>query len=283
METISNKASVVFSYEGSDATYSKTSNTVNSSVKDKYSLKLEKTATKSCFKAGDTITYMIHATNDGCCSLCKFSVVDTFDNSDYISYVDGSARLFVGGSMKTVTPGNTSPLSFEFSDRLERDEEFILQYNMLVSADISLDINEIKNSVKIEATSCDCAETPTTIEAEAELIIPKCEYADVLISKSVSHDSMCCGDEIDYIITLTNVGTIDATNVVVTDSLPEEFTLTEVHSENNGVHYKYDASEYDLDDTNLLTLPNATGTAIVVPAIAAGSDNITKIRLHGHM
>lgn len=283
MDTISNKASVAFSYEGSDITYSKTSNTVNSSVKDKYSLKLEKTATMSCFKAGDTITYMIHATNDGCCSLSKFSIVDTFDNSDHISYVEGSARLFVNGSMRTILPSETSPLRFEFSDKLDRDEEFILQYNMLVNADISHDISEIKNSVIVESSSCDCGETSTTIETTAELVIPKCEYADVLISKSASRDSMCCGDEIDYIITLTNVGTIDAKNVVVTDSLPEEFTLTEVHSENNGVHYKYDASEYDLDDANLLTLPNSTGTAIVVPAIAAGSDNVTKIRLHGHM
>ena len=84
-------------------------------------------------------------------------------------------------------------------------------------------------------------------------------------------------------ITLTNTGNVDATNVVVTDSLPSNFTVMEIHSENNGVHYKYDASEYTLDDANFLTLPNETGTLIYVPAIAPGVDNTTRIRIHGHM
>lgn len=285
METISNQAHVSFSYEGSTETYTNDSNIVNSSMKDQYSISVEKTSTSSCFKAGDTITYMIHITNDGCCCLGRFEIVDTFENSNFLSYIEGSSRLFINGSMQTIIPTEINPLTFEIEGRVEKEEELILQYNMHVSSNISADIMSLENSVEVRAYPCGCDNNSNnrSIEGTATLSIPKCEFAEVLITKSVSNDNLCCGEELDYLITLTNTGTVDAINVVVTDSLPSNFTLTEVHSENNGVHYKYDSSEYDLDDSNFLTLPNATGTIINVPAIAPGVDNTTRIRLHGHM
>ena len=44
-----------------------------------------------------------------------------------------------------------------------------------------------------------------------------------------------------------------------------------------------DESEYTIDASNLLTLPNETGTVILVPALGPGTDNTTRIRIHGHM
>jgi uncharacterized repeat protein (TIGR01451 family) len=99
----------------------------------------------------------------------------------------------------------------------------------------------------------------------------------------VSKDSICCDEEIDYIITLTNIGNVDATNVVVTDTLPADFTILSIRKENNGNSYVYDSSEFDLSVANLLTLPNATGTIIEVPAIAPGVDNTTRIVIRGRM
>ncbi len=283
METISNQAHVSFSYEGSLETYTNDSNIVNSSMKDKYSFSVEKTSTTTCFRAGDTITYMVHVTNNGCGCLSGFVVVDTFENSEYVSYVEDSARVFINGSMQSITPTDVSPLTFEIDGRLERDEELILQYNVLVNANIPADIMDLVNNVTVTAYPCDCCNRNSGVEENAELSIPKCEFAEVLITKAVSNDNVCCGDEIDYMITLTNIGTVDATNVIVTDQLPSTFTATEIHSENNGVHYKYDSSEYDINGANFLTLPNETGTAIYVPAIAPGVDNTTRIRIHGHM
>ena len=187
--------------------------------------------------------------------------------------------------MTDITPTSTSPLVFEIDSKLERDSELILQYVVSVSSTIPSDINEIVNQVEVSAypCGCDCNGNSERINESSELSIPKCQEAEVLITKAVSNDSICCDEEIDYFITLTNVGNIDATNVVVTDSLPENFTIMEIHKENNGNHYKYDASEYDVDETNLLTLPNETGTIIEIPTLAPGVDNTTRIRIHGHM
>lgn len=285
METISNQAHVSFSYEGSEIIKTNDSNIVNTSMKDRYSISVEKTATSTCFRPGDTITYMIHVINTGCGCLSNFNLVDNLGGDEYVSYTEGSARVFIGGSMREITPYDLSPLSFRVTDRLERDEGFILQYSVVVSDDISADVDEITNEVCVRAypCSCNCNSERNCVNAETSLSIPKCHYAEVLITKAASNDNICCDEELDYFITLTNIGNVDATNVIVTDSLPESFTLTEIHSENNGVHYQYGEGEYTLSAENLLILPNAVGRAIYVPSIAPGVDNTTRIRIHGHM
>lgn len=284
METISNQASVSYSYEGSTQTYTNNSNIVNSSMREEYNISVAKTSTVSCFRAGDTITYMVVVKNEGCNCLGRYRIVDVIENSEYLTYISGSARLFINGSMQTINPTDLDLLTFEFEGRLNRDSELILQYNVRVSPSIPADIENLVNRADVRAYPCDCNDdSENYVEGSSELTIPKCEFAELLITKSVSNDNFCCGEELDYFITLTNTGTIDATNIIVTDNLPQNFTLIDIESENNGVRYKYDASEYDLTDDNLLTLPNETGTAIYVPAVAPGVDNSTRIKIHGHM
>ena len=286
METITNQAHVTFSYGNLETTKTNNSNIVNSSIKDKYSISVEKTSTTDCFRAGEIISYIVTVKNTGCGCLSNFNITDTLGGEDYTSFVDGSGKIFIGGSMTNIVPTDLSPLTFTISGRLEREEEFVLQYNVLVNSNIGSNINEITNSVEVRGypCGCSCGDNDTScVEGSAEHTIPKCEFAEVLITKAVSNDNVCCGEELDYLITLTNTGNVDATNVIVTDSLPTNFTVMEIHKENGGVHYKYDASEYSLDNTNLLTLPNETGTIIEVPALAPGVDNTTRIRIHGHM
>lgn len=285
MATITNQASVSFSYEGSSETKTNNSNIVTHSTRDQYSISVEKTSTTDCFRVGENISYIVTVKNTGCDCLNNFMISDNLGgDEDYLSYVVGSARIFINGLMHEITPTSVSPLEFDVSERLEKDASFILQYNALVRRDISSDVLEITNEVTVNASSCGCnSEEITTVTGTASATVSKCEYAEVLITKAISNDSVCCGDEVDYLITLTNTGTVDATNVVVTDQLPAMFTATEIHMENNGNHYIFAKSEYDIDDANFLTLPNATGTVILVPAIAPGVDNTTRIRIHGHM
>lgn len=285
METISNQAHVSYSYEGSEVIRTNHSNIVNSTIKDNYSISVEKTSTSDCFRAGDTITYFVNVTNNGCSCLGHFHITDNLGGENYLSYVPSSARIFIDGTMDAITPSSTSPLEFDFSRQLERDKELIVQYSVLVDNNISNDVTEIVNEVTVEAQpcSCDCSSNNLSIRESSTYTLTRCEFAEVLITKQASSDSVCCNEELDYFITLTNTGTIDATNVIVTDTLPANFTTMSISMENNGNTYHFDSSEYDIDGANLLTLPNATGTEILVPAIAPGVDNTTRIKIHGHM
>lgn len=285
MEQITNQAQVTFSYSGSEISKTNSSNIVSHSMKDKYSITVEKTSTNDCFRAGETLTYFLRITNTGCGCLSNIRIEDNITSEEYVTFVENSAKLFMNGTMIDVVPDGTSPLVFEIDGVLERDKELVLQYVVMVNSNISSEINEIINRVEVLAypCGCDCNRNSERVQASSELSIPKCEEAEVLITKAVSNDNVCCNEELDYFITLTNIGNVDATNVVVTDSLPANFTVMEIHKENNGNHYKYNATEYDIDDANLLTLPNEAGTIIEVPALAPGVDNTTRIRIHGHM
>ena len=284
METITNQAQVTFSYGDSEITKTNSSNIVSHTIKDKYSLSVEKTSTNECFTAGETLTYFIRVRNTGCACVSDFRIEDNLSGEGYLTFVDGSSRLFMNGTMTDITPTSISPLMFEINGKLERDSELTLQYVVRVNANIPVDVMEITNSVEVTASPCGCCDNETlSLTGSAELSIPKCMSAEVVITKSVSKDSICCDEEIDYLITLTNTGNVDAINVVVTDTLPANFVVMEIHKENNGNHYQYDESEYDLSDANLLTLPNETGTIIEVPALTPGVDNTTRIRIHGHM
>lgn len=291
-QTHTNQAYVTYSYEGASGPQTNESNMVTSTRRDRYDFSVEKTATTDCFRAGENITFFIHISNTGCRCLGKFYICDNLGGNEYLSYVEGSARLMVGGSLIEITPTNTYPLEFEISHNLEKNESMFLQYTATVSSSISTEVESITNKIEVRACPCgNCEDNEQVatgtgsncISKTATSTISRCDYAELLITKQVSSTDICCDDEVDYFITLTNTGTIDATNIIVTDSLPEEFTLMEISTENNGDVYVYDASEYNLSAANFLTLPNATGTAIYVPAVSPGVDNTTRIKIHGHM
>ena len=286
METMTNQAFVTFSYDGSSETKTNQSNIVTSSIRDKYSLSVEKISTTECFRVGENISYIVTVKNTGCDCFSRFSVSDNLGGEgNLLSYVDGSARLFIGGSMQEIAPTSTYPLEFEILERLGKTESFVLQFNAKVNSNVGSDVLEIANTVTVNAYPCPCdnPDEEEFISETATAIVSKCEYAEVLITKAITNDSVCCGEEVDYLIILTNTGSVDATNVVVTDQLPMSFTTMSIRMENNGNRYVFAKSEYDINDTNFLTLPNATGTEILVPAIAPGVDNTTRIIIHGHM
>lgn len=283
METITNQASVSFSYEGSTTSRTNNSNIVTHVVRDEYGIIVDKTSSSDSFRAGQTITYFIRVTNNGCGCLGTFEISDNLSGGVNTTYIDGSARLFMNGAVSVITPTGTNPLSFRITERLGQDNSLFIVYNALVSENISEEVLEITNTTNVTAYPCGCSTTEESVTGEDSHTIPRSEFAEVVITKYSNSDSLCCGDEIDYYITLTNTGTIDATDVVVTDQLPESFVTTDIYMDSNDVHYRFNPSEYTISPTNLLTLPNDTGRAILVPAIAPGIENTTLIRIHGHL
>ncbi len=116
----------------------------------------------------------------------------------------------------------------------------------------------------------------------AEATITAANFAELAIYKNASADSIVSGDTLTYTFTILNSGNSAATDVVLTDNLPDEFTITSVTVTSEGVTRAYAASEYDVDTTtNTITLPNATGLAITVPAATAQGPGITTVTITG--
>jgi len=107
------------------------------------------------------------------------------------------------------------------------------------------------------------------------------EYADVQIEKYQNTDNVNIGGTMVYTLVLTNRGNLNAENVVINDQLPSQFNVISIVSDNDGNTHTYSSGEYDISTSNALTLPNATGTPIVVPADDGTGINTTVITITG--
>ena len=106
------------------------------------------------------------------------------------------------------------------------------------------------------------------------------DFAQIDIIKSVDKATVSSGDTLTYTFTIENSGNIPATNVVITDSLPEGFAITSIVSESEGVTTVYDATDYTVSADNTLTLPVGTKT-ITVPARDESGNGIVTVTVTG--
>ena len=281
---ISNQAIATYTYEGSTDSRTATSNVANTTLLDDYSLEVNKVNYQQCFRPGENVTYAIRVTNTGCKKLTDFIITDdlgTFDSEYPLSYMEGTARVSINGEFITVNPTDTTPLTFNIPNTLTSGETFTLTYVATVDSEIGAGLLEITNTATVSALSaCDPSDT-TRYTATDTATLPRCTDANLVITKQVSKSNICSCDAFDYIITVDNTGLVDATNVVITDQLPEGFNVTNIRVENPDTLHNYDTSEYELTEANFLTLPNETGRVINVRAIEPGVRNSTIITISG--
>ncbi|MFC1848481.1 PKD domain-containing protein, partial [Chloroflexota bacterium] len=169
-------------------------------------LQVTKTVDDSAPNEGDTITYTITLTNNGPDTATNIIVTDLLpsgatyvsDTPDQGTYSDSTGAWDVGS------------LANGFS------------IDLIITATIDSDTagQTITNTASV--TGVDQGDqTPGNNSDSAALTV---QAADLAILKTVDDPTPNEGDTVTYTITLTNNGPDDATNIVVTDSLPSGVT-----------------------------------------------------------
>lgn len=282
---ISNQASATYSFEGSSETRNTVSNIANTTVLDDYSLEITKESILENFTPGENITYVMTITNNGTQPLTDFILTDNLgmlDVGNYpLSYVPNTARLIYNGQITTITPSTTEPLSFLISNTLAVKQSFIVTYIAKVDETIPASLVSIINDVDVSAASAIDPANTTRYTATDSFTLQRLAEANLEITKQVSKSSIYPNDSYDYILTVSNTGIVDATNVIIQDALPEGFIIDTITVTSDSGTITYNPSEYDISSTNVLTLPNSTGARIDVRGIEAGVDNTTTITISG--
>ncbi|MCR5553624.1 MAG: DUF11 domain-containing protein [bacterium] len=273
--TISNQANVSFSYSGATEPLTNSSNIVRATVNDEYGISVTLTSSSTSFRPNETITYFVKITNTGSQSLSNIVVNDELSAGN-LNYISGTAQMIYNETITPMEATQTSPLEFTLPLTLPAGDSVIVTYNATVDSVFTTRITEIINTVTVTAT----AGSGTVSDSDSLTLLIE-DYADVAIEKTQSSEVLNNNDVLTYTLTLTNSGNLDAQNVVITDQLPAEFIVSSIVSENNGSSHAYLSSEYDISSSNQLTLPNATGTPIVVPAQTQTTSNITTIIITG--
>ena len=283
MAILNNQASVTYTYTGARAPETRNSNVANTTLIEDYSFVVSKQSLQTGFVPGENITYNITITNDGVNPLTNFTITDDLgrgtSTTSPLTYVISSARLIVNDIVSLINPTVIDPLTFLIPATLNSGESLNIFYVAEVDETLAQDISSITNS--ITATATDTTSTNTYTET-AEQTITRVNDASLVIVKQSNQTVINSGDNLDYTISISNQGSLPATDVVITDTLPEGFTINNISITQNGTTYNYSPSEYTVDAlTNTLTLPNSTGRPITIDGFVSGVDNTAIITVSG--
>jgi uncharacterized repeat protein (TIGR01451 family) len=160
---------------------------------------------------GDTLTYTLTITNNGPDTATNVVVTDTLPNSvTFNSAVPSQGSCSEAGGIVTCDLGN-----------LANGAQATVTISVTPTSE-----GTILNSVTVisDDNDPDMSDNTDTEETTVEPVSPTTE-ADLSIIKSDSPDPVTVGDTLTYTLTITNNGPDSATNVVVTDTLPNSVTF----------------------------------------------------------
>lgn len=164
-------------------------------------LEITKSADKTQVKPGEELTYTITVTNTGTKDAQNVVITDSIPKgttykqnsaSDDISPVDGKLTWTVN---------------------VDHGQSVTKLFTVIVNKDVTgkiRNIASVQDPEKEDPTSTDPVETDTI---------------NLKVEKSANPDSIAPGGQINYTLTVTNTGSVDAEGVVLTDSIPRGTTF----------------------------------------------------------
>lgn len=278
---INNSANIT--YEHGTLIDSANSNLVTTMLAENYSLNATKSAQNIDWKPSENLTFIIRVENDGTEPIYAISLQYNLGGTTNIllNYIVASARMFRNDTLTGITPTSVSPLTLVIPGTLEPGEVVLLSYVAKVIGNIDSDITEITNEITVVGHKESESGPTISVTPSPSVTIPKADYADVSIKKIADKDQIAVGEQLTYTFQLENSGNIEASNVIITDNLPTNFTITSITSETDGVTTTFDAADYSLDENNKLILPTSTTKTISIPASSTSGVGLTTVTIIG--
>lgn len=191
---------------------------MSSNCNDIYSnnLVIEKSADTNNAVVGDVIEYSVTVINQGDMLINNVTIIDTLDSS--LEFVQGS--VVVGN----IPLPNANVLEGVDAGGLNANEIKILTFKAKI-------ISRPKSGNVSNAAIAKFYYDPhlTThlevMDKKSNIVTIQVDLADVDICKTSDIDMASRGDIITYTVTVTNIGTLEAKNILFIDNLPKEVNL----------------------------------------------------------
>lgn len=245
-------------------------------------LSLTKASLNTSYTAGDTVTYILSAVNSGTTAFSGVSISDNLGAYSFgtnelypLSYVDGSAMLYIDGVMQPVTVNATESEVVFSGFTIPAGGNALISYQATVNGFAPLSGGSvIENTATLTAAGLS---TPVTATAQVGV-----DSRPVLsITKGLTPESVPENGTLTYTLTLLNTGAEPAVSgVTVTDTFNP--ILSDISVSYNGtpwtegVNYTYDeATGLFTTLDGQISVPGAvfnqnidTGLVTVTPGVA---------------
>lgn len=255
-----NEATVNYTFSGSSEPRTDTSNVSTIELRAENGISVTKTSQSTEFVPGGIVNYVVTITNTGTSWFSGVRITDDLSGQGYLTYVPGSALLFINNQSLAPEIASTNPLVFTLSP-LTSGQTMILSYTCRIPTNIPANVNSITNTVTGIGYTYN-----STVEDTSSHTLTRSSISEVNITKAASKTSVAPGEIFDYTLTLTNQGTTLANVSSVVDDLPPNFTISSVKLKiGSGATTTLASGDYTLDAGNKFTLPSGTGPAITVP------------------
>lgn len=273
------------------ATMTYNDNTVNSNIvtgEIVEVLSMTKASLNTSYSTGDTVTYIISVINSGSTAFSGVTVTDNLGAYELgtnllypLSYVDGSALLYINGAAQAVTATATDTQVVFSNFTIPAGGNALISYRATVNsfAPPTTD-SEIENTATLTATGLS---TPITATAT----VPALSAPVLSITKGVSPDSIPENGQLTYTLTIINTGSQAAADgVTVTDifnPILSDITVTYNGTPwTEGVNYTYDATTGTFTTIDgQISVPAATYTQDPATGLWTVDPGSTVIRITG--
>ncbi len=241
------------------------------------SLSITKTALSECYRANETLTYIINVKNNSSSTVTGAIINDdlgTFDIGNItvtpLTFI-GPAKLFINGIENSgiTTVQSNDGVIFEIDEIPQNGNAQIIYLTRVNECACNNAGSIITNTATVE-NGCNCA---CNEPSSAVATVTVCEYADLQIVKSVSPANITCDERITYTFVLNNYGNIPATEIVLHDTF--EPRLKDIVVTVNGIIIPKEDYDYTC---GTLTLPAEDSEySISIPAAVCTRDEISGV------
>jgi uncharacterized repeat protein (TIGR01451 family) len=181
------------------------------SIDDEADLSIAMTASPPTVLAGQTSTFSLTVTNDGPSAATDVVVEDPLDARLQLvaaEWPGGACTGTVSCALGTIEPGGSVTVSVE------------------VVAAAAGPAGTLVNTATVAAATPD----PDVTDNEAAASLTIVRAADLSLAQTITPDAPVAGAPVTYTLTALNDGPGPATGVEVTDPLPAELIVTDIHS-----------------------------------------------------
>jgi uncharacterized repeat protein (TIGR01451 family) len=217
VDVLSNTATV---NSVADSTPGNNTSTATTTVVRSADLSIAKSATPTTAVAGDPVTWTITVTNHGPSLATAVTVTDSLPTA-----------LVAGGTTATTSAGTCGvPITSVTCDVGTVLPGATVTITVIGQIDPASTVTSVTNTASASAADPD----DNSADNAATVTVPVVNRADLTITKNASNPAPVAGETLTWVIQVVNHGPSTARNVMVTDTLPTNFTATSVLSAPSG-------------------------------------------------